>query len=248
MSKGVTGKLMATNSNQPLSSAALEANARKQKKGVIGPGESVQNVKGKVLLLSDSNNSEQVGNSGEKYLTSRALKGMSAEEEDAFISEAQDAQDLLTERVDKIINANLQVANVAVVDVSMGEARVEACKNLRPDPPMTMPQGHEQELMPGGGEIVVSSDDAEVVMSEGHVVVDGIPLSPMTSPQGRDQEVKVDALVDLGSASSLPQGQSPMQEALGVRMRPVAKDQLPDEWKNRIQGGGAGAGGIVRLG
>ncbi len=85
-------------------------------------------------------------------------------------------------------------------------------------------------------------------MSEGHAVVDGIPLSPMTSPQGRDQELKVDARVDLGSASNLPQGQSPMQKALGVRMRPVSKDQLPDEWKNRIQGGGAGAGGIVRLG
>ncbi len=60
-------------------------------------------------------------------------------------------------------------------------------------------------------------------MSEGHVSVDGTSFSPMTSPQGRDQEVKEDGLLDSGSASNLPQGQSSMQKALGVRMRPVVK-------------------------
>ncbi len=117
--------------------------------------------------MSDSGVSEQVGNSGGKYLAS-AAKGMSAEEEDAFISEAQDAQDLLTERVDKIIKANLHGPNVAVVDVSMGAARVEACSNGRSDPPMAMPQGHEQELMSGCGELTGSSVSVEVAMSEGH--------------------------------------------------------------------------------
>ncbi len=43
----------------------------------------------------------------------------------------------------------------------MWEAHVEAFKNVRPDPPMTMPQGHEQELMSGGGELVVSSEPSQ---------------------------------------------------------------------------------------
>ncbi len=106
------------------------------------------------------------------------------------------------------------------VDELMGEAHVEAVEGVDPDSPMTMPQGHEQELMSGGGELAVSSV-IEVVMSEGHSVVDGIPLHPMTSPQGREQELKVGSDVESGIASNLPQGQMVMQEALGVRMRPV---------------------------
>ncbi len=60
-------------------------------------------------------------------------------------------------------------------------------------------------------------------MSEGHVVVDGIPLSPMTSSQGRDQELMEGSVVVSGTVSNLPHGQMMMQEALGVRMRPVVK-------------------------
>ncbi len=130
----------------------------------------------------------------------------------------------------------------------MGAARVEACSNGRSDPPMTMPQGHEQELMSVGGELVGSSDSEEVVMSEGHVAVDQIPLSPMTSPQGRDQEVKVDGHLGSGSALNLPQGQSSMQEALGVRMRPVVKSgesALTPSYGPRPKGGRPG-GGLTR--
>ncbi len=105
---------------------------------------------------------------------------------DEFKCSDPDAQDVLTVRVNEPIKANLLGANVAAVDASMGEAHVEVSKYFRPNPPMTMPQGHEQELMSGGGELVVSSEGVEVVMSEGHAVVDGIPLSPMTSPQGRE--------------------------------------------------------------
>jgi hypothetical protein len=76
--------------------------------------------------------------------------------------------------------------------------------------------------MSGGLELAGSSESVEVLMSEGHVAVVDIPSSPMTSSQGRDQEVKEDGLLD-GSAPNLPQGQSSMQEALGVRMRPVVK-------------------------
>jgi hypothetical protein len=168
--------------------------------------------------------------------------------------------------------ANLHGANVAAVDVTKGAGRVEACPKGRSDPPMTMPQGHEQELMSGCGELTGSSVSLEVAMSEGHAIVDVTPLAPMTSPQGRDQEVKADAVVDCGAASDLASEQKSTQEALGVRMRTVVKagdlaltpmahdlrvedrggsstsDQLPEEWKNMIKGGGAGAGGFTRSG
>jgi hypothetical protein len=52
---------MATNSNQPLSSATFEVNEGKQEKGLIGPGEVDQNVKGEGVLFSDSLDSEQGG-------------------------------------------------------------------------------------------------------------------------------------------------------------------------------------------
>ncbi len=68
----------------------------------------------------------------------------------------------------------------------MGEAHVVAFEGVHSDPPMTMPQGHEQELISGGGELAVSSV-IEVVMSEGHSMVDGTPLPPMTSPQGKGE-------------------------------------------------------------
>jgi hypothetical protein len=78
--------------------------------------------------------------------------------------------------------------------------------------------------------------------------------------------------VDCGAASDLASEQKSTQEALGVRMRTVVKagdlaltpmahdlrvedrggsatsDQLPEEWKNMIKGGGAGAGGFTRSG
>ncbi len=50
---------MATNSNQPLSSAAFEANEGEQEKGLIGPGEVDKNAKGEGVLLSDCLDSEQ---------------------------------------------------------------------------------------------------------------------------------------------------------------------------------------------
>ncbi len=62
----------------------------------------------------------------------------------------------------------------------------------------------EQELVSGGGEHVVSSVGVEVLMSGGHAVVDGIPLSPMTSPQGREQELMVGSVVESGTVSNLP--------------------------------------------
>ncbi len=83
---------MTTNSNQPLSSAAFEVNERIQVKGVIGPGEIDQNVEGKMAVVSDPNNFEQAVKFDEKYLSSRALNRMSADEEDAFVSEGLDAQ------------------------------------------------------------------------------------------------------------------------------------------------------------
>ena len=79
---------------------------------------------------------------------------------------------MVTERVNEgveVDSANLHGANVAVVDVSMGAGRVGACTNVRSDPPMTLPQGHEQELMSGCGELTGSSVSLEVAMSEGHV-------------------------------------------------------------------------------
>ncbi len=78
---------MATNSNQPLSSAAFEANEVKQEKGLIGPGEVDKNAKGERVLVSDSLNSEQGKQAEGKCLQSRAVSEMSDSEQDKFFAE-----------------------------------------------------------------------------------------------------------------------------------------------------------------
>ncbi len=230
---------MATNTDYPSSSAAFEEEEEKSEKADFGPGEVKEKDVSVGVLLSDPGVSEQGKKNKGKYPTPISYEEIL----DEFKCFDVDAQDGLSERVPEPSMANLRGANVAVVDASMGEAHLEAVESVRPNPPMTMPLGHEQELMSGGGKLMVSSEGVEVVMSEGHVIVDGIPLSPMTSPQGREQEVKVGPGVEVGTVPNSPLGQTMMQEALGVRMRPVAnvgESALTPMAQGLIKDGGAG--------
>ena len=171
------------------------ATDEKQEKGLIGPGKVDQNVKGEGVLVSDSLNSEQGKQAEGKYLQSRAVSEMSDSEQDKFFAEGLDPLEVsrvleASKKNEKghlqgakgvgvnVSMAKLHGANVAASDVAMGAGRVEACPNGRPDPPMTMPQGHEQELMSGCGELTGSSVSLEVAMSEGHAIVDVIPSLP----------------------------------------------------------------------
>ena len=83
---------MATNSNQPLSSVAFEANEGKQDKGRIGPGEVDQNAKGEGGLFTDSLDSEQGKKDEEKYLSVRAISEMSYAEQDKYFEDGLDPQ------------------------------------------------------------------------------------------------------------------------------------------------------------
>ena len=66
---------------------------------------------------------------------------MSDLEQDKFFAEGLDPLEVLRmlEASKKTEKANLHGANVAVSDVAMGAARVEACPKVRSDLPMTMP-------------------------------------------------------------------------------------------------------------
>ncbi len=111
---------MAIISNQPSSSAASEADEGKQEKGLIGPGEVDQNVKGEGVLSSDSPDSEQGKKNEEKYLPSRAVSEWTEAEQDKYFMEGLDP-----DKVSRVAEENKK-SNMSQpkggLDVKMGDA------------------------------------------------------------------------------------------------------------------------------